>query len=74
MPSLWYYMLVDQYSTTVELFSRIDDTQEWINSVYEDMADAIVLPRLSVEMTLGAIYDSIDLIPTADEIDPEERP
>ncbi|MBD2705707.1 Uma2 family endonuclease [Spirosoma sp. BT702] len=39
MPSLWYYMLVDQYSMTVELFSRIEETAEWINSMYESSED-----------------------------------
>ncbi|GAB3504796.1 Uma2 family endonuclease [Spirosoma knui] len=65
IPSLWYYMLVDQYTTTVELFSRIEETSEWINSIYEDLADTIVLPRLGVEMTVGAIYDGIELVPEA---------
>lgn len=67
IPSLWYYMLVDQYSTTVELFSRIEDTNEWINTVYEELADTIVLPRLSVEINVGAIYDGISLIADQEE-------
>jgi Uma2 family endonuclease len=73
MPSLWYYMLVDQYSTTVELFSRIEETAEWINSIYEEPADVIVFPRLNVELTVGAIYEGIDLIPEDDEIPADER-
>jgi Uma2 family endonuclease len=67
IPPLWYYMLVDQYSTTVELFSRIEDTNEWINTVYEELADTIVLPRLSVEINVGAIYDGISLIADQEE-------
>lgn len=63
MPSLWYYMLVDQYSTTVELFSRIEDTDEWINTVYEQLDDVIVLPRLNCELAVGAVYADIELIP-----------
>jgi Uma2 family endonuclease len=63
MPSLWYYMLVDQYSMTVELFSRIEETAEWINTVYEHPDDVIVLPRLNCELPLADIYADIELIP-----------
>jgi Uma2 family endonuclease len=73
MPSLWYYMLVDQYSTTVELFSRIEETTEWINTIYENLDDVIVLPRLDCELTVGAIYDGIEVIPQDDEIAADEQ-
>ena len=73
MPSLWYYMLVDQYSTTVELFSRIAETDEWINTIYEKSDDVIMLPRLPAELTVGAIYDDIELIPDTD-IPTDEQP
>ena len=74
MPSLWYYMLVDQYSMTVELFSRIEETPEWINTIYESTDDVIVLPRLNTELRMGAIYDGIELIPEDDEMPADERP
>lgn len=73
MPSLWNYMLVDQYSTTVELYSRIEETNEWINTVYENLEDVIVLPRLNAELSVGAIYEEIELIHEVDEIPAEER-
>ena len=73
MPSLWYYMLVDQYTTTVELFSRIEETQEWINSIYEAPEDVIVLPRLNVELSVGAIYDGIELVLDDDDIPTDEK-
>lgn len=73
MPSLWYYMLVDQYSTTVELFSRIEETDEWINTIYESPEDVIVLPRLNAELRVGTIYDGIDLIPEADDSPADEQ-
>lgn len=63
IPSLWYYMLVEQYAPVVELFSRIEETDEWINTLYEAPGDAIVLPRLGVELSVGAIYRDIDLLP-----------
>ena len=78
MPSLWYYMLVGQYSMTVELFSRIEDTVEWINTLYESPDDVIVLPRLDCELTVGAIYENIDLVPneedTQGDIPTDEKP
>ncbi|MCY7358073.1 MAG: Uma2 family endonuclease [Rudanella sp.] len=67
MPSLWYYLLVDQYKMAVELFSRIEQTDEWINTVYEQPEDVIVMPRLDLELTLAAIYDGINLIPDEEE-------
>ncbi|GAB4024005.1 Uma2 family endonuclease [Spirosoma koreense] len=72
MPSLWYYMLVDQYSMTVELFSRIEETAEWINTIYEAPEDVIAFPRLGFDLSVGAIYDGIELIPE-DEISADER-
>lgn len=73
MPSLWYYMLVDQYSITVELFSRIEETDEWINTIYESPDDIIVLPRLNAQLSVNAIYDGIELIPEADEMPADEQ-
>ena len=73
MPSLWYYMLIDQYSTTVELFSRIEETDEWINTIYESLDDVVVLPRLNAELSIRAIYDGIEVIPEADEIPTDEQ-
>ena len=67
MPSLWYYLLVDQYRMAVELFSRIEETDEWINTVYEQPEDVIVMPRLDLELSLGATYDGINLISDEDE-------
>ncbi|MGA0558147.1 Uma2 family endonuclease [Larkinella sp. VNQ87] len=70
VPSLWYYILVDQYSTTVELFSRIEETDEWINSLYENRDDIIVFPRLNIEVSLQAIYDGLEL--HSEEVEGEE--
>ena len=74
MPSLWYYMLIDQYAVAVELFSRIEETDEWINTLYERPDDVIVLPRLSCELSVGAIYDGVELVPEDDEIPADQKP
>lgn len=67
IPSLWYYLLVDQYKVTVELFSRIEETTEWISSIFESLDDVIVLPRLNAELPLQAIYDDVELIDEEEE-------
>lgn len=72
MPSLWYYMLVDQYAVTVELFSRIEETDEWINTFYENPADVIVLARLDAELSVQAIYADIEITPADDNGSTEE--
>ena len=66
-------MLVDQYTITVELFSRIEETNEWINTIYETLEDVIVLPRLDCELSVGAIYDGIELISQDDDIPTDEK-
>lgn len=71
LSSLWYYMLVDQYTTTVELFSRIEETDEWINSLYENGDDLIVLPRLNIEISLKDIYNGIELHPEEEDVQEE---
>lgn len=68
IPSLWYYLLVDQYKVTVELFSRIEETDAWISSIFESLDDVIVLPRLNAELSLQAIYDDIELIGEEEEL------
>lgn len=72
MPSLWYYVLVNQYSTTVELYSRVEETDEWIYTVYENREDVVVLPRLNAELSVGAIYEGIELIPQDEETSIDE--
>lgn len=72
MPSLWYYLLVDQYKMTVELYSRVEQTDEWIYTVYEEPEEVIVMPRLDLELPLAAIYDGIELVPETEEGLPEE--
>lgn len=67
MPSLWYYMLIDQYTMTVELFSRIEETDEWINTIYEHPNDILVLPRLNCELPVNDIYADIELIPDVED-------
>lgn len=61
MPSLLYYLLVDQYRIGVELFSRVENSGVWIYQTYDIADDIIVFSRLDFQLTVGAIYDGIDL-------------
>ncbi len=70
IPALIYYLLVDQYKVTVDLFSRIEETDVWTNTLHESLDDVIVLPRLNAELSLAAIYEDIELV--SEEADEEE--
>lgn len=69
MPSLLYYLLVDQYVTSIELFSRVETTDIWTYQTFENTDDVIVFPRLDFKLSVGAIYDGIDLTATEEEPD-----
>lgn len=71
--SLWYYMLVDQYSMNIELSSQIEETDEWINTLYEQQEDVIVLSRMNLELTVGGSCEGIELLPETDEPSAGER-
>jgi Uma2 family endonuclease len=63
MPSLWYYVLVEQYTMAVDVFSRIEQTDVWAQETFELPDEIVVFPRLNLEIRLGAIYDGIELLP-----------
>ncbi len=63
MPSLWYYVLVEQYTMAVDVFSRIEQTDVWVQETFEQPDDVIVFARLDLEVRVGAIYDGIELVP-----------
>ncbi len=60
MPSLWYYVLVEQYTMAVDVFSRVEQTDVWIQETFEEPNDVIAFARLNLELRVGAIYDQID--------------
>ncbi len=67
MPSLLYYILVDQYRIRVELFSRVEQTDVWTYQTFEQADDVLVFPRLDFELSVGAIYEGIDLTAAEDD-------
>lgn len=68
-PSLLYYLLVEQELMSIELFSRVENTDVWTYQTFEKADDLVVFPRLDFQLSVGAIYDGIDL--TTPEEEPE---
>ncbi|GAB3335925.1 Uma2 family endonuclease [Larkinella ripae] len=65
MSSLLYYLLIDQVKMAVELFARVEHTDQWTYQAFYKLKDVVVFPRLDFELTVGAIYEGIDM--TVDE-------
>jgi Uma2 family endonuclease len=74
MPSLWYYVLVEQYTLAVDVFSRIEQTDVWVQETFEQPDDVIVFPRLDLQLRVGDIYDGIELLPEDAPTEPEPTP
>ena len=68
MLSLLYYLLVDQHRIGVELYSRVENTDIWTYQTFDQTGDVVVFPRLDFELTVGAIYDGIDLTVAEEEL------
>ncbi len=52
------YLLIDQYTMHVELYSKTDN-KKWIFSEYDDENSEIALTSVS-QITLADIYDNVD--------------
>lgn len=57
--SLQYYALVSQKEISVEVYSRIDDTQIWTYQTFERMNETIEFERLGFSLSVAVIYDGI---------------
>ncbi|RRB06462.1 Uma2 family endonuclease [Larkinella rosea] len=67
MPSLLYYLLVNQYKVGVELYARVENTDQWTYQRYIQLEDVVVFPRLNFELAIGAIYQGINFTTTEEE-------
>lgn len=59
IPSVIYYVLVSQYSRQVELYSRVNESDEWLYKLYEKPEETLKFPRIDFEILLSEIYDNI---------------
>ncbi|HFA51630.1 MAG TPA: Uma2 family endonuclease [Bacteroidetes bacterium] len=63
LPSLQYYMMVSQYSISVELFTRIEGKKFWHYQYFESMDDVIELKKLGFSIPVKSIYENIKILP-----------
>jgi Uma2 family endonuclease len=59
IPSFQEYLLIDQYSSTVEHYTKIDNSQ-WLFREYKHLTDRILLKSLPVEIALADLYEGIE--------------
>jgi Uma2 family endonuclease len=59
IPSFQEYLLIDQYTTHVEQYSKTDNNK-WIFSEYENIDMTISLASVSFQIMLEDIYDKVD--------------
>jgi Uma2 family endonuclease len=57
MPSLKYYLIVEQAKCSVEVYIHDDD--RWYVEFYNKMEDVIKLPFFDIELPLSAIYKKV---------------
>ena len=58
IPSLQYFLLVDQETVAVDLFSRNEATRQWHQQTYNSVSDVMVLPRFEMAILLKSIYNA----------------
>lgn len=56
VPSLQYFLLVDQEAMTIDLFSRNEATRQWHQQTYNSFTDVIELPRFEMTISLKSIF------------------
>jgi Uma2 family endonuclease len=65
LPSLRHYLLVAQDRAQVEVFSR-GDSLPWVyEAARDDPSREVPLPAIGIALTLGQIYEGIELPPPA---------
>ena len=59
MPSLDYYIVIDQEVVSVEVYSRKDN--DWSYQFLENLSDVVDLPILNTSLSVEAIYENIKI-------------
>jgi Uma2 family endonuclease len=60
IPSFQEYIIIDQYSQYVEQFNKTE-TGQWLLSDYQVENEILSLVSVPWEMTIGEIYDRVNL-------------
>lgn len=63
IPSLQYYLLIEQKAVYVERRQK-GETSEWAINTYVTLEETLSLPELEIEIPLAEIYDQIDFTPS----------
>ena len=59
LPSLEYYIVVDQDTVNVEVYSRKEN--DWVYQLLENLSDVIDLSVLGTSLSLATIYENIKI-------------
>jgi len=59
IPTFQEYLLIDQYTTHVEQYSKTN-SRKWLFTEYEDIEAHISLPSIACEIHMRELYDSIE--------------
>jgi Uma2 family endonuclease len=65
LPSLRHYLLVAQDRAQVEIYSRGDGVPWVYEAVRDDPSREVPLPAIGIALTLGEIYEGVELPPPA---------
>ena len=66
--SLQYYLLISQYECSIELYSRIEQTDTWTYQVFEEMTDNIPFEKEGFFLPVADLYAGVVFILITDEI------
>ena len=61
VPSIQYYLLVESRWQYIELFSRTESENLWLNQSFTKMTDIINFPKLDFQMSVSDIYSDLNL-------------
>ena len=57
--SLQHYLLISQYECSIELYSRIEQTDTWTYQVFEEMTDNIPFEKEGFFLPVAEVYDGV---------------
>jgi Uma2 family endonuclease len=60
LSTLQYYIIISQYESAVEVFSR--EGHRWLVEVFTEKDDIILLPQLALELPLSIVYKKTGLL------------
>lgn len=59
LPSLLYYVLVDQYKYDIQVYERLTDS--WNYKIYQNLDDVIKFPQIGLQIPVSEIYRKVKI-------------